>query len=150
MISQSLDNLAFGTTSPRPKVDFLQKCLVIDQQNCLSPENATWLIRSQVTMGAVAIVDRTADIAVAAKAIAMSTLLFAGKGPYAPSCILVNEFVDKEFSQLFEQYASAIAPNDVESGRHHTSAHRQEAMNGGPSKNPTASRTARFTRLTNR
>ena len=34
-------------------------------------------------MGAVAIVDRTADIAVAAKAIAMSTLLFAGKGPYA-------------------------------------------------------------------
>ena len=150
MISQSLDQLAFGTTSTRPKDDFLKKCLVIDQQNCVTPENAKSLIRSQVTMDAVAIVDRTADVAAAAQAIATSTLLFAGKGLYAPSCILVNEFVEKEFSRMFEEYASATTQSGLGGVDRHTSAQKQEAMNGGLPKNSTTSRNAHLTRLTNR
>jgi hypothetical protein len=144
MISQSLDNLAFVMANTRPKDDFLQKCLVIDQQNCVSPENAKWL-RCQATMGAVAIVDRTADVAAAAKAIAMSTLLFAGKGNYAPNCILVNEFVEENFSQLFEQYASATARSDLGSNRGH-----KGGVNGDVHKTPPASKDTRLTTLINR
>ena len=150
MIFQSLDDLAFGTTSTRPKDDFLKKCSVIDQQHCVSPVSASRLIRSQVTLGAVAVVDRTADLTAAAKAIAMSTLLFTGKGPYAPSCILVNEFVEKEFSRLFEQHASATTQIVLESGRLHNSAHGQKGMNGGFPRNSSASANARLTRITNR
>ena len=152
MISESLDQLAFGTTSTRPKDDFLQKCLVIDQQNCFSPANANRLIRSQVTLGAVAVVDRTADLAAAAKAIATSTRLFAGRGPYAPTCILVNEFLEKEFSQLYEEYssdASNTSQSILENGHAHPSAYKQKGMNGGLSRYPTSSRNAPLTRLTN-
>ena len=153
MMSESLDQLAFGTTSTRPKDDFLQKCLVIDQQNCLSPANANRLVRSQVTLGAVAVVDRTADLAAAAKVIATSTLLFAGRGPYPPTCILVNEFLEKEFSRLFVQYASDASKTSqsvLENGHAQTSAHKQKGVNGGLSRYPTSSRNTPLIRLTNR
>ena len=152
MISESLDQLAFGTTSTRPKNDFLQKCLVIDQQNCFSPANANRLIRSQATLGAVAVVDRTGDLAAAAKAIATSTVLFAGQGPYAPTCIFVNEFSEKEFSRLFEQYASDACKafrSVSENGHADTSEHKQKGMNGRLSRYPMASRNAALIRLTN-
>lgn len=135
MVSQSLDNVSFVTTRTRPENDFLRKCVVLDQQNCISPTNAHWLIRTQVTRAAVVIVDRTADVTSAAKIVAMSTVLFGGNGPYAPSCILVNEFVEEDFSRLFEQYASAIEHQAVTVGAH---------------KKVGASNTTRLTRVTDR
>ncbi|KAK5059602.1 hypothetical protein LTR69_006191 [Exophiala sideris] len=135
MVFQSLDNLSFVTTMTRPENDFLRKCVVLDQQNCVSPTQAPWLIRSQVTMAAVVIVDRTADVASAAKVVAMSTVLFGGNGPYAPSCILVNEFVEEDFSRLFYQYASAI---------------RHQAVTVGAHKKVGASNNTRLTRVTDR
>ena len=101
-------------------------------------------------MGAVAVVDRTADLATAARTIATSTVLFAGKGPYAPSCILVNEFVEKEFCRIFEQCASATAQSGWGAVETHTNGQKQEAMNGSVPKTSTALRNVHLTRLTDR
>jgi len=45
----------------------------------------------------IVIVDRTADIPSAAKALATARLSFGATSPYAPDVVLVNEFVKKEF-----------------------------------------------------
>ncbi len=150
MISESLDNLAFLTTSTRPSDNFLKQCLVIDQQNCISPTISKWLVRSQATRGAVAVVDRTADVATAAKAIATSMFLFDGRGPYAPTCILVNEFVEQEFCRLFEQHGSAAVPDTSRNCDRPKSAHKQQAVNGNLSRKLTASKDACLKRITKR
>ena len=131
MITQSLDHLAYGTMPTRPNDDFLRQCMVIDQKNSITTENVKSLLKSQTTMGVVAIVDRTADVAAAARTIAMSTILFGGKGPYAPSCILVNEFVEKKFSQLYEDYASTTTKSSLNGVNGELGAGKKDALNGG-------------------
>ena len=45
----------------------------------------------------VAVVDRTADLQAAAKALVTARFSFGGRSPYAPDLILVNEFARKRF-----------------------------------------------------
>jgi aldehyde dehydrogenase (NAD+) len=45
----------------------------------------------------IAVVDRTADLALAAEQLVAARFAFGGTSPYAPDLILVNEFVKKEF-----------------------------------------------------
>lgn len=151
MASQSLDRSAFRTSTTRLNDDFLKRVLLVDQQDCVSSELAGSRLTSQRSTGAVAIVDRKADVAAAARAIAASILLFGGKGPYAPSCILVNEYVEEEFSRLFAEHASAKAQigtglNDFD---HSSNGHKQEAASSGVGKISSASR-KRLIRLSNR
>ena len=109
MVTESLDTISFRIASTRPSIDQLRKCLVIDQQDCVSPGNARRLLASYRTSGAVAIVDRTANVDLAAKHIAMSISLYSSRGPYAPTCIFVNEFVQKEFSRRLEKHVATIS-----------------------------------------
>lgn len=61
---------------------------------------------------AIAIVDRSADIDAAAKAIVTARFSFQGMSPYAPDLVIVNEFVKKDFFQACTRYASqAFASN---------------------------------------
>lgn len=57
------------------------------------------------------LVDRTADLEQAAKEIFLSRTFFSGKGPYAPSCILVNEFVEQDLVILLQKQISKCQGN---------------------------------------
>lgn len=54
----------------------------------------------------VAVVDRTADIDLAARAITAARFGFGGTSPYTPDLVLVNEFVKKDFFEACSKYAS--------------------------------------------
>ena len=60
---------------------------------------------------AIAIVDRSADVPAAAKAIASSRCTFQGTSPYAVDVVLVNEWVGKEFLEEFEGEAASLIAN---------------------------------------
>lgn len=51
----------------------------------------------------VAIVDRSADLASAAEAIATARFAYGGNSPYAPDLVLVNEFVKGQFLRALTQ-----------------------------------------------
>ncbi|GKT85121.1 LOW QUALITY PROTEIN: aldehyde dehydrogenase [Colletotrichum tofieldiae] len=55
---------------------------------------------------AVAIVDRTADVEAAAKAITAARFGFGGQSPYAPDLVLVNEYVKKDFFEACSKHAT--------------------------------------------
>lgn len=101
---EALDKTAFITVSSRPPVDFLSRCIVVDQTGSISAASTQRLISSDTGVAAVAIVDRTANVDQAAKEIVKSRIAFSGRGRYAPSYILVNEFVEDEFLDSLRRY----------------------------------------------
>lgn len=56
----------------------------------------------------IAIVDRTANIEAAAKAIVTASFVFQGTSPYAPDLVAVNDFVKKEFFEAATKYATQM------------------------------------------
>lgn len=94
-ISESLDKDAFGLVSSRARADFLSSCVVVDPANkldatesCSPPRR----ILSSNNAPNVALIDRTADIQVAADEVVASRLVFGGRGRHAVHTVLVNEF----------------------------------------------------------
>lgn len=69
---------------------------LVVSQNIASPTKAR----------CVAIVDRSADVDEAARAITTARFGFGGSSPYAPDLVLVNEFVKKEFFEACSRYAT--------------------------------------------
>ncbi|KAK0741126.1 hypothetical protein B0T18DRAFT_472524 [Schizothecium vesticola] len=57
---------------------------------------------------AVAVVDRTADVEAAARAIVRARFGFAGQSPYAPDLVLVNEYVKKDFFEACTRFATGV------------------------------------------
>jgi hypothetical protein len=105
---QSLDMTAYGVISTRPPSEFLNRCLIVDQVGVLPSLTGRRTLRSQPQLGAVAIIDRTANLELAAKEILCSRTFFSSRGPYAPSCILVNEYVEDDFVRLFRKQLSTV------------------------------------------
>jgi acyl-CoA reductase-like NAD-dependent aldehyde dehydrogenase len=68
--------------------------------------NSAAQLVSSLEARTIAIVDRTADIEAAAKAIVMARFSFQGMSPYAPDLVIVNEFVHKDFFEACTRYAS--------------------------------------------
>lgn len=56
----------------------------------------------------LAIVDRTADVRLAAHELAAASLAFGGSSPYAPDVVLVNEFARKDFLQALVEETRRI------------------------------------------
>jgi len=76
---------------------------------------------SSLKARAIAIIDRSADIDTAAKAIVTARFSFQGMSPYAPDLVIVNEFVKKDFFQACTRYASqsfASHPAAARSAQH--------------------------------
>lgn len=69
----------------------------------------------------VAIVDRTANLQEAAKALVTARFSFGGKSPYAPDIVLVNEFVKKNFLDAVVQHSIGFLTgrdsNVIENGK---------------------------------
>lgn len=83
----------------------------MDQTGELATTIDNRVLRSQPQSWAVVIVDRTADLEQAAKEIFLSRTFFSGKGHYAPSCILVNEFVEQDLVRLLQKEISECDGN---------------------------------------
>ncbi|KAF3384695.1 hypothetical protein F1880_002082 [Penicillium rolfsii] len=97
-ITESLDKEVFAVVSERAPSDFLAKCLVVDQLGRLdASENFRGRVVSVPTARAIALVDRTAEVKLAAREVVASRLAFGGKSHCAVDQVFVNEFVADEF-----------------------------------------------------
>lgn len=101
---KSLDPDAFAIVEGNVKDDpFLAEALQVVQVLSADDPLLANELRSRVDAPTVAIVDRTADLAVAAKTIVRARIAFNGVSGYSPDLVLVNEFVKKPFLELAAQ-----------------------------------------------
>lgn len=84
----------------------LENALLVDQTSSAPAVSLTNQLLSSSGTRAVAIVDRTADLQAAAKAITYARFSFGGTSPYAPDLVLVNEFVKEDFFEACSKYAT--------------------------------------------
>lgn len=81
--------------SSAPSQEALSTCLQVLQETQVRQPTYAQLVSLQSK--AIAIVDRTADLAATAEHLVAARFAFGGSSPYAPDLILVNEFVKKDF-----------------------------------------------------
>ncbi len=105
-LNEALDNTTITVVNSRPSAEILNRCLVIDQAVTISPSLGKRSLVSAPAAGAVAIVDRTANIGLAAREIIHAVTILSGRGPYAPAWILVNEFVETQFIEALKTVSS--------------------------------------------
>jgi hypothetical protein len=89
ILVEAFDQDIFAISEQRPDDEFLSRTVVINQQANFSA--------SSVDLRAIAVIDRTANISQAAKALASARFRFGGQSPYAPDIVLVHEFILKDF-----------------------------------------------------
>ncbi|KAK2000353.1 hypothetical protein LX36DRAFT_689478 [Colletotrichum falcatum] len=107
VLPRALNQNAFCITKKIADADLLQQAILVDQTNRspLPSVRANNLVSANAAR-TVAIVDRTADIEAAAKAITAARFSFSGQSPYAPDLVLVNEFVKKDFFEACSKQAT--------------------------------------------
>ncbi|KFY88807.1 hypothetical protein V498_06667 [Pseudogymnoascus sp. VKM F-4517 (FW-2822)] len=101
----------------------LSSSLLVDQTSASTTIIGNSL-SSQNTDRTIAIVDRTADIDSAAKAVVSARFTFQGASPYSPDLVIVNEFVKDEFFATCSKYASQMF---VSGGKARRSRNNSEA-----------------------
>ncbi|KAK8067053.1 hypothetical protein PG997_013800 [Apiospora hydei] len=108
LLPAALDINTFCLTKTIADSSILETALLVDQTSASSSANTslTTQMLSSTTKRTVAIVDRTADIQAAAKAITNARFSFGGTSPYAPDLVLVNEFVKQDFFEACSKYAT--------------------------------------------
>ncbi len=108
-LSRSLDiNILWISNEAVGDKSVLDKAVLVDQNgNGSSATLASQLISSSRAR-AIAVVDRTADIEVAARAITRARFSFGGASPYSPDLVLVNEFAKERFFKACLKYATEL------------------------------------------
>lgn len=112
--------------------DIPEECYHILQDDS-DRESSVRKLASPSRARVVAVVDRSADVQVAAKAIAAARLSFSGSSPYAPDVVLVNEFVKKDFLNALLEASFTFMSGDHAVGNGHSNG------NGGPEKHTKSS-----------
>lgn len=74
---------------------FLENCLLVDQTT--GDAVGSHVLKHHPDRVAVAVVDRTADLSLAARAIIKSKVAFQGTSSFAVDTVLVNEWIRKDF-----------------------------------------------------
>jgi hypothetical protein len=97
----------------------LSSAILVDQTGAAasaspSPASLTNQLVSCPKARVIAVVDRSADIDAAAKAIATARFSFGGRSPYAPDLVLVNEFVEKAFFEACAKYATLLFAREAQ------------------------------------
>ena len=96
-------------STSRPPTSFTRNCLLVHQTDEeINPLDWSQVLSSTSAVGAVAVVDRTANISRAAEAISMASFSFGGKSTYTPQLVLVNEFIA---DSLLSELVSILAHN---------------------------------------
>ncbi|OHW98107.1 aldehyde dehydrogenase [Colletotrichum incanum] len=107
VLPRALDQNAFCITKRITDASLLEQAILVDQTKTspLPSARANHLVSANAAR-AVAIVDRTADVEAAAKAITAARFGFGGQSPYAPDLVLVNEYVKKDFFEACSKHAT--------------------------------------------
>jgi aldehyde dehydrogenase (NAD+) len=109
IITQSLDNDAFGVVSSRAPLEFLAQCVIVDQKPGRKNTFPAQRVLVSPAHRSIAVVDRTGDTRMAAQEIVASRLMFGGASSYAVDLVLVNEFVEDKFREELGQALVNIA-----------------------------------------
>lgn len=104
--AEALDPAAYTCVTSRPPATILARCLIVNQTGEIAPGVGRRLLSSGPTAATVAVIDRTANLALAAAELGAALRAFSSKGPYAPRCILINEFVAEEFVRMLPEELS--------------------------------------------
>lgn len=94
----SSDTFAIVSSTITDK-ELLRKALIVDQNGSEGRPPRTNDLTSLPHSLVVAVVDRTANIPLAAKELVNARFTFGGTSAYGPDVVLVNEFVKKDFLQ---------------------------------------------------
>jgi len=106
LLPQALDiDTFYISTSTIQDESVLASAYLVDQNSSHSAPALNQL-SSNSSARTVAVVDRAADIELAAKAIVTARFSFQGTSPYSPDLVLVNDFVKSDFLQACTRYAS--------------------------------------------
>jgi acyl-CoA reductase-like NAD-dependent aldehyde dehydrogenase len=109
------------------------------------------LITSEIGATAVAIVDRTANLELAAQEILKSKIAFSSSGPYTPLAILVNEFVEGEFMNLLCEQAAMNSSKSMNGiVAHHSKMGSEKTVSENDVEIAMESHRVRLTRLAHR
>lgn len=106
LLLKALDFNTFCIAKSVADQSILDNSILVDQTGNGPPTTLTNQLLSSTKTRAIAIVDRTANIEEAAKAIAKARFSFGGTSPYAPDLVLVNEYAKKEFFEACSKYAT--------------------------------------------
>lgn len=98
-MSSSLDSDTFAIALVPIKDESLLRSALIVRQTGNEQVPGLNLLSSPANSRTVAVVDRTADISLAARELVAATFAFGGRSSYAPDYIFVNEFVKRAFLQ---------------------------------------------------
>ncbi|KAL5356822.1 Aldehyde/histidinol dehydrogenase [Aspergillus floccosus] len=123
ILTQALDNDTFAVSEERPEPAFLDRVLMVVQNNSEPVSNRSLVSSPRRT---VAVVDRTAHINEAAEALVTARFAFGGRSPYAPDVVLVQEFAMRTFVESVIQHASKLLAG-------HNGEARKKAVNSGRS-----------------
>lgn len=77
---------------------FLDSCVQVVQDGVEGTPKINQIVSTPKAL-TFAVVDRTANLDNAARALVNARFAFGGRSPYAPDVVLVNEFVKKDFLQ---------------------------------------------------
>ena len=103
VLAQALESDTFAIVSSAPSEDALATCLQVLQETEVQRPTYAQLVSPHSK--AIAIVDRTADLASAAEHLVTARFAFGGSSPYAPDLVFVNEFVKKDFLEHVLKFA---------------------------------------------
>ncbi|KAI5236971.1 hypothetical protein E4T42_09304 [Aureobasidium subglaciale] len=109
IMEAALDKEAYVTIPKRAPESFLEKCLVIDQMAEPLSSRYDRTISSKSSGRAIAVVDRTTKVDLAAKEVFASRMQYSGQSHYAVDQVFVNEFVADEFLVALQKQMSMHA-----------------------------------------
>jgi len=114
-LTKALDVNTFHASKTTTDQSVLDNAILVDQISNGPPSTLINQLLSSSQTRCVAVVDRSANIDDAARAITTARFSFGGTSPYAPDLVLVNEFVKKDFFEACSRYAtlSFAKDNDV-------------------------------------
>jgi hypothetical protein len=113
ILSDALDADTFAVAEERPSSSFLEGVLVVAQTDIPSLPQS---LQSPVNAKTVAVVDRTADLRLAAESLVTARFAIGGRSTYAPDIVLVQEFALKAFVEALIHHSSKyLAGPDGES-----------------------------------
>lgn len=121
IFTSALDPDSFAAvSSPVQDQDILAMSVEVSQNGVSTrTDTAANLIVSSPSLPTVAVVDRSADLDLAAQALIRARFSFGGRSPYSPDIVLVNEFIKRDFltAVVRASIAAADALEDRRSGK---------------------------------
>lgn len=113
ILSDALDADTFAIAEERPSTAFLEGVLIVAQTDIPSLPQS---LQSPVNAKTVAVVDRTADLRLAAESLVTTRFAFSGRSTYAPDIVFVQEFAIKALVEALVHHSSKyLAGPDGES-----------------------------------